>query len=87
MLNFYRLDYIPEEPNQITYYDKCKYCIKVTCPWATVFLNILLLMLNIYFIMPYLSNYYNSDIIGYIIVIAINSVFIITSIVTCMCII
>ena len=44
-------------------------------------------MLNIYFTMPYFSNYYNSDIIGYVIIIAINSVFTVASIITCICII
>ena len=87
MLNFYRLDTPEEETKQNDYYEKCKNYIKISCPWITVFINILFLMLNIYFTMPYFSNYYNSDIIGYIIIIAINSVFTVASIITCICII
>lgn len=87
MLNFYRLDTPEEETKQIDYYEKCKYYIKISCPCITVFINVLFLMLNIYFTMPYFSNYYNSDIIGYIIIIAINSVFTVASIITCICII
>ncbi len=87
MLNFYRLDTTEEETKQNDYYKKCKYYIKKTCPWTTIFINILFLMLNIYFTMPYFSNYYNSDIIGYIIIIAINSIFTVASIISCYCII
>ena len=87
MLNFYRLDTPEEENKQIDYYERCKYYIKISCPWITVFINVIFLMLNIYFTMPYFSNYYNSDIIGYVIIIAINSVFTVASIITCICII
>lgn len=87
MLNFYRLDTPDEDNKQIDYYEKCKYYIRISCPWTTVFINVLFLMLNIYFTMPYFSNYYNSDIIGYVIIIAINSVFTVASIITCICII
>ena len=87
MLNFYKLDTPKEEIKQIDYYEKCKYYIKISCPFTTFFINIIVLMLNIFFILPYISNYYNSNDIGYIIIIAINSVFIVVSIIICLFII
>jgi len=87
MLNYYKLDYIPEiKEEHETIKEKCKKIFIKFSSIFTIIINILFFMFNIYITYPYFSKYYNNNLIGYIFRIMFESIFIILTIIFYFCI-
>lgn len=80
MLNICSLDYIPLDIDEDeTCYNKCKYYIKCSCPTTTIIINLLFFLLNLYIILPSITDYFDDKIIGFCFFIGIEIIFIIAS--------
>ncbi len=80
MLNICRLDYIPLDIDEDeTCYNKCKYYIKRSYPAITIITNLLFFLLNLYIILPSITDYFNNKTYGLYFFIGIEIIFIIIS--------
>ena len=80
MLNICSLDYMPLDIDEDeTCYNKCKYYIKRTCLATTIIINFLFFLLNLYIILPSITDYFDDKIFGFWFFIGIEIIFIITS--------
>jgi len=84
MLNICSLDYMPLDIDEDeTCYNKCKYYIKRSCPATTIIINFLFFLLNLYIILPSITDYFDDKIIGFWFFIGIEIIFIIASSLIC----